>query len=1117
MEEPKGPLSLEDDKWRLLPSFFRSFGLVKQHVDSYDHFVAHKLNKIVQANKRVTCDADSGFFLEFRHVWVGKPTVEEDLVQRPVTPFECRLRDLTYSAPIFAQIVYTQNKIAQTKHSVCIGRLPVMLRSRACCLHGKAPDDMARLRECPLDPGGYFVVRGAEKVILMQEQMSMNRIIVDKDQKGCHMATVVSSTDERMSSRSSLVLRDNKFYLRHNTFIEDIPLFVVLKGMGITSDQEIVSLVGSDPIYADALAASLEEITRLGIHSTMQALIFLHSKFRPRMGQKRRSNLDQARECLISVIFNHIETRTIVDGTFTVDFRPKVVYICTMLRRLVRASLGKLARDDKDYYGNKRLELAGDLLGMLFEDLFHRLCVDLSKAANAALSKANRAQQFDPSQSLRPDIVTQGFIHAISSGNWVIKRLKTDRAGITDTVLRLSYISALGMMTRITSSFAKGMKVAGPRSLQASQWGMLCPADTPEGESCGLVKNLALLCAVSTYSDKTPVIKLCYSLGTEDISTLSGDDIAMNYTVFVNGDIVGVHCHPQQLLRAVRLARRKGHLDRHTSAFVNEQHRCVYIATDQGRTCRPLIICENGASRLTLKMLDDVVAGYKSWDDLMANGVVEYLDVNEENGALVAMRSHQVGPKTTHLEIDPLTALGCCAGLIPYPHHNQSPRNTYQCAMGKQAIGAIAYNQYERFDTQLNLLVYPQKPLMHTKTISLMAYNEVPAGQNSSVAVMSFSGYDIEDAIVMNKASVDRGYGRCIVYKKSSAPMRTQLNGSQDRLSGPPKPEPGQTSLPPNQRQYQTVEADGLPKVGATVQTDDVLINRQVPSASASAYSPSPICWKASVPGTVDKVLLTSNDKGELLVKVNTRMLRIPELGDKFSSRHGQKGVVGLIVKQSDMPFSQNGVCPDLIMNPHGFPSRMTVGKMLECVGGKAGAFAGRQGDATVFGGDTHTAIGETLVKAGFNYTGKDLLYSGITGEPTRAYIFFGPIYYQRLKHMVQDKLHSRARGPRATLTRQPTEGRSNKGGLRMGEMERDCLLAYGTACLMQERLMLSSDVFIAQVCEGCGMLASRNWCQTCKTSKGVMPIRLPYAAKLMLQELQSMNVLARIQLRNVT
>ena len=1135
------PIKSLKDKFELLPAFLKVRGLVRQHIDSFNYLVNDEIKKIIhaKANEKVTCDTDPNFYLKYTNIHVGKPSVEEDYIVEDITPQQCRLRDMTYAAPVTVDVEYTRGKEIVTRTSkngvggVTIGRIPLMLRSSRCVLTGKSEEELARLGECPLDPGGYFVVKGTEKVILIQEQLSKNRIIIDVDAKGEVGASVTSSTHER-KSKTSIAVKHGKLYLRHNTFADEIPVLVALKAMGLESDQEAVQLVGPDPAYASLLAPSLQECANHGIFTQRQALEYCGSKVRAATRgshgsgggggyrQSKRNRVDEARDILAGVVLAHVPVPSY-------DFRQKRAYVAVMIRRILHAMVDRRAIDDKDYYGNKRLELAGQLLALLFEDCFKRLNADLKRQADAVLSKSNRATQFDILKCIRQDTLSNGLEHAISSGNWTVKRFRMERKGVTQVLSRLSFISALGMMTRITSQFEKTRKVSGPRALQPSQWGMLCPSDTPEGESCGLVKNLALMTHVTTDDEEDPLRDLAHALGVEPLLYLTGGEIHApgSALVLLNGSVLGVHRHPARFAQDVRTLRRHGRVGEFVSVHTAEGR--VYVASDGGRVCRPLLIVENGAPLCTQTHLDELKDGRRGFADFLRDGLVEYLDVNEENNSYVALYESEITDAHTHLEIEPFTLLGVCAGIIPYPHHNQSPRNTYQCAMGKQAMGNIAFNQLNRMDTLTYLLVYPQKPVVKTKTIELIGYDRLGAGQNATVAVMSYSGYDIEDAIVMNRAALDRGFGRCVVLRKYAAQIKKYSNRTTDRIV-PPSAE--QRNATKNNGRHRLLDGDGIASVGERIRPGDVYVNKQSPSNTRdplpnpqampdSFFRPTPQSYKGpqGEACVVDKVMLTMTDEGQFNVKCLVRHTRRPEVGDKFSSRHGQKGVCGVVLEQSDFPFSERGVTPDLIMNPHGFPSRMTVGKMIELLGGKAGLEDGAFGYGTAFGGDPVSAISETLVRHGFSYNGKDLLHCGVTGEALAAYVFMGPVYYQKLKHMVLDKMHARARGPRVVLTRQPTEGRARDGGLRLGEMERDCLIGYGAAMLILERLMISSDQFEARVCVDCGLLGyhhhgtGRNLCQQCADGGNVSTLKLPYACKLLFQELQSMNICPRLTL----
>lgn len=850
--------------------------------------------------------------------------------------------------------------------------------------------------------------------------------------------------------------------------------------MGITSDKEIALLVcGESPDLLNLFQPSLEECSQLQHFTQQQALEYLGTKIKvsmrmPPWSPKRKTPPEEARELLATTVISHIPVET-VGGQL--NFRTKAIYLAIMVRRVLQAVQEKGNVDDRDFLGNKRLELAGQLLSLLFEDCFKSFVHHFKTEIDKQLEKNNRTTLLDAASYVKQQsrYITEPLFRSISTGNWRVKRFKMDRAGITQVLSRLSYVSALGMLTRITSQFEKTRKVSGPRALQTSQFGMLCPADTPEGESCGLIKNLALMTHITTDSDDAPIRALAFALGVEDVNQLTGTEIHGNdaFLVFLNGVVLGITRQAHKFVADLRALRRAGKVGPFVGVYMNDHQRHVNISSDGGRVCRPLIIVDKGKPRLQAQDVRDLMDGVKAFDDLVREGKIEFVDVNEEGDANIAMVESEVvyrkkGDRkrveassnedgtpavvmdvvnSTHLEISPFTILGAVAGLIPYPHHNQSPRNTYQCAMGKQAIGAIAYNQLNRIDTLLYLMCYPQQPMVKTKTIELIGYDKLPAGQNATVAVMSYSGYDIEDALVLNKASLDRGFGRCQVMRKNATMIKTYPNGTFDRLVDP-------TTM----FKDGALDSDGIAAVGARVETDQVLINKSVPEAAASQngpgtpdmssikWKPQPVAYKYPECSYVDRVLVTTNEEDQMLFKILMRQTRRPEIGDKFSSRHGQKGVCGIIVQQEDMPFNDRGICPDIIMNPHGFPSRMTVGKMIELLAGKAGVIKGELQYGTAFGGSKVADMSQILIEHGYNYSGKEYVTSGITGEPLEAYIFFGPVYYQKLKHMVLDKMHARARGPRATLTRQPTEGRSRDGGLRVGEMERDWWVLNGFA-----------------------------------------------------------------------
>ncbi|KAI9158388.1 DNA-directed RNA polymerase III subunit RPC2 [Paramyrothecium foliicola] len=1133
------PISTKEDKFQLLPAFLKvkgkhCFQKFSWHIDSYNFFVEHEIKEIVRANRTIRSDVNDNFWLEFTDIRVERPCRQDfnDAKSRnEVTPMECRLRDMTYAAPILVDIAYIRDKQKIVRKNVPLGRMPVMLRSSKCRLGGANNARMELMNECPLDPGGYFIINGTEKVILIQEQLSKNRVIVEADEKNNIIsASVTSSTHER-KSKTTITMKKEKIVLTQNALVEGIPIVIILKAFGGLTDYEIMQLVaGSDGRYQDQFSINFEEAARAGVFTQHQALEYVGTRVKmgSRKGQfgpqARRNTVEEGLDVLANIVIAHVP----IEG---LDFYPKAIYVAMMTRRVLIAAHDPKKVDDRDFVGNKRLELAGQLLSLLFEDLFKRFTSEVKMSIDKFLKKNNRAVPLDAVHMIsnHANNIGIGINRAIQTGNWTVKRFNMNRAGVTHVLSRLSYIAALGMMTRISSQFEKTRKVSGPRALQPSQWGMLCPSDTPEGEACGLVKNLALMTHITTNVDEDPVKRWIFTLdaSVEPIRNFSGAEMHRegNYIIHVNGTPFALTRYPRRFAQKFRTMRRRGWISPFVSINLNTHFNAVHVATDEGRICRPYIIVKNGQQKLKPEHLRLLQLGKVTFDDFLTHGIVEYLDVNEEQDALITLYEQQVTKSTTHLEIEPFTLLGAVAGLIPFPHHNQSPRNTYQCAMGKQAIGAIAYNQFNRIDTLLYTLVYPQRPMVISKTIQLVHYDKLPAGQNATVVVMSYSGYDIEDALVLNKASIDRGFGRCQVFRKYTTELQKYPNGRRERI-GHPENE-GEGAAKQRIAKHEALDDDGLAIVGYRINSGEAMVKKETPldltttgiglDRGPSEYRDSSVSYRIPDPAYIDKVMISHTEKDTTIVKVQTRQTRRPELGDKFSSRHGQKGVVGIIVEQEDMPFADTGLTPDIIMNPHGFPSRMTVGKLLECLTGKASILDGRPdyGFGDAFRSHPVEDMGKALLSHGFSWEGKDYFTSGLTGEPLEAYIFNGPIYYQRLKHMVQDKMHSRSRGPRAILTRQPTEGRSRDGGLRLGEMERDCLIAYGASQLLLERLMISSDGVQLDICQQCGLFGYKGYCNTCKSTREVTKMTMPYAAKLLVQELISMNVGVRLQLQD--
>uniref|UniRef100_A0A7S2WG72 DNA-directed RNA polymerase subunit beta n=2 Tax=Rhizochromulina marina TaxID=1034831 RepID=A0A7S2WG72_9STRA len=1164
----------QTDAWSVISSYFHEKGLVRQQLDSFNEFIDTGLQEIVDDSGDLLIEATNQFavgqeheversrvHVNFGQIYVGRPMVNEiDGTQNHVNPQEARLRNLTYAAPLYADVTVTEEQYDEespTKWEALqansypkerIGWMPIMLRSDHCVLKSMGLDDkgLTELGECQFDQGGYFIINGSEKVIIAQERMSNNHVYCFKkdprhkyswvvecrshvDQGGRPTSTIYLQMYRKVTRGFDQHFRDNIRttlpYIR-----EDVPVIIVFRALGFIDDKEIVERIVYD--FSDAemmrkLRASIDEA--LIVQTQEDALNFIGMRGSAE-NVSRRERVNYAREILRKELLPHVGSDESCDTQ-------KSFFLGYTVNKLLLCSLDRMEEDDRDHYGKKRLDLAGPLLAQQFRLLFRRLAKDVKKDVERMLTN-DRGQVYVPS-AIKSSTITNGIRYALATGNWGDRKTPI-KAGVSQVLNRLTYASALSHLRRLNTPLDRTGKQAKPRQLHNTHWGMVCPAETPEGQAVGLTKNLALMAEISTKSTAMPIIQFLDEFGLERFTDISAHDLGDPRVtkIFVDGNWVGISRDARNLTDQVRQLRRSGGFNAEVSVVRDIRNSELRIYTDAGRVLRPLFVVEpdeDGQRRLRMRKvhqrkLDDREDAY-SWSDLMEEGVVELIDTEEEETVLIAMQPEdvrEVDQAYTHCEIHPSMILGICASIIPFPDHNQSPRNTYQSAMGKQAMGIYASNFQVRMDQMAHVLHYPQKPLGTTRSMEYLHFRDLPSGFNAVVAIMIYSGYNQEDSLIQNMSAHDYGLFRSSYFKVyQDVEKSTSLTGLSSSMAMECFEKPSRTECDSRMDgDYDKLDDDGLVAPGTRVSGKDIVIGKTVPNRMLGPDGAPPrfakrdmsTSLKKTENGVVDRVMLTVNSDGDKFVKVRIRNERFPQIGDKFASRHGQKGTIGMTYRREDMPFTEEGIVPDIIVNPHAIPSRMTVGHLIECLLSKVACLRGFEGDATPFMPVTVQDIAEQLHKKGYQQYGNEAMNSGHTGKPLHAKVFLGPTFYQRLKHLVDDKIHSRARGPVAMLTRQPMEGRAREGGLRMGEMERDCLVAHGTSAFLFDRFYEHSDAYRIHICESCGYMAKANLTKQtfscdlpqCKGAK-ISQVRIPYACKLLFQELMSMCIAPRI------
>ncbi len=1102
--------------------------------------------------------------LEFEEISIRKPTIfENNGAINPMMPNDARLRNLTYAAPLNVNVKVTTTFIDHTRNgikemnvrifpNVHLGKIPVMVNSKYCLLHDQKHIHPSDLSECAEDVGGYFIIQGGERAMISMERMSENRPFVFRNGRGSakemevvEIKCIGPDNDQVPKSNAVKIVYHPKnqliTMLRATVprFKNDIPLWILFKALGVCADKDIYELIlgpDGDPMFDPLIIETIEEAS--SILNQEQALAYLGQCTNAWSIKNQRQACVE--EILSDELFPHI-------GGKEMNYE-KACFLAHLTRKVLWTSSKRIPTDDRDAYPNKRVDIPGFLLADHFRKTYNNRMV---KDMRAALSKEIHSGSWKATGNwteivninninkiIKSTILDVSLKSSLATGNFGNGKIGgPSKIGVSQVLNRLNYASTISHLRRISTPIEKTGKLIAPRKQHNTQCMYICPCETPEGHGVGVIKNMANTTIISIFS--SPITVFSYLHKLDKLITLKEATIDQKHNdtrVFLNGSWIGIlpTADTTEVVDILRKAKRSGEIHIHTGIVWKNSQKELWITTEAGRVVRPIYYapCLREIANDNSHKLRDEIMNINDWNQLLlwetpsGNHLIEYIDAGETDGAYIAMNYSDVlhDKSYTHCEIHPSVMLGTTASCIPFPDHNQSPRNAYQSSMAKQAMGVYALNYRERFDALAHVLSYPEIPMVSPFMSQFYGAQKLPAGQNIVVAIMTYTGYNQEDSNMINRAALDRGRYRSIFFRTyKDEERKNQSSGEEERFCNP---DPVETKHIKNAN-YDKLAADGFIPENQYVTPDDILIGKVVPlrvptgtvlpigSKKSRDVSKMP---RNNESGYVDKIYKNRNGEGYSFVKIRMRQDRIPEIGDKFSSRHGQKGTTGMILNPEDMPQTASGIVPDIIINPHAIPSRMTIAQLMETLMSKLGCATGCLGDGSPFNDVTVNGLSTMLRDVyGLEPYGNEIMYNGYTGRMMETSIFIGPCYYQRLRHCSADKMHSRASGPLVMLTRQPAEGRAREGGLRFGEMERDCVVAHGMSEFTKERLMECSASFSCYTCKDCGLLAIANqedgiWaCKGCNNTTNFSHINIPYATKLLLQELETMNIGSRI------
>ena len=1184
------------DVWQIIETYFRDNPNYKsQHqVDSFNEFIYSKTNGIEYIVKRSNpqiiykdaIDIEKGNYRYqinihygetlnddgsinnkiIDNLFVSSPTEYVDGKSTYMYPNIARLKEYTYASSIYCNIgvIFKDNVTNEITiknfEKVNIGLMPIMVKSKLCILDGLDDSRLNELGECPYDKGGYFIIKGKEKIILSQEKKINNILYINSQNDDIiPLQSILTSVSKEgfQSSRTNAVAF-NRIIVKYNPVNDDmamnskfhvyritvrilgfdivVPLFILFRALGVTSDKDILSLILYDSdskvlkkYLLDELTPSIKDSQPIYTQKTAMKLLALNTKGKEIIN-------------VIDILANNFMPNYTSDNE-------KAYMLGYMVRKLILTKLGAIKETDRDSYSAKRIDTAGSLLLELHRELWAIFQKNVSLKIDNDFKFHFKDYGNDIKNLINVDNVKKVFNpraidNIVKSFGSVFGTKLSGKQGIVQDLNRNAMLGTLSHTRRLSNPLPQGSKSIGPRKLHNSQWGFVCPSESPDGGNVGIINHLSISTKISFNVSSLNIHDALIDNGLLDIDDLTKYELHEDCKVFLNGKWIGVHKDPEFLYKIMRLLKLNSIIHLYTGIYWNIQLNEIYVFCDNGRLLRPVFVLKRMGSQISNQLIEGDFQKMNTWNHLIRGehmykidpkmsvydesyfrdefmdiklkypdyisyltdnqAQIEYIDPLETEGFFIGKGIHSLDKEYSHCEIHPSLILSAVTVNIPFPEHSQYPRNVFSCQQTKQAVGLYSSAYNTRFDTFAHILNYPQKPLVTTRYKKYTDVDKLPYGVNAIVAIASYTGFNQEDSLMVNKTSIERGMFNSLYYRSYSDDESNE-NGNRVFFGNPDNYTNIKKSKIVN---FDKLDKNGFAKEGSYVTADDAIISKIGENSMGEDGQPihnvSAKCIKFASSGIVDKVVVTKNSENLRSAKVRIRKNKIPTVGDKYASRPGQKGMCGLVLEQEEMPFTKDGIVPDIIINPHAIPSRMTINQLLESVLGKCSALGGFLGDATAFQNNDVQDYAKLMEKYNYEEWGNEVMYSGITGEQLKTSIFIGPTYYQRLKIMVADKMHSRGTGPMQNLIRQPAAGRSNNGGLRIGEMERDSLLGHGLSEFLRESMMERSDKYEVNIDKTTGLISNEE-------SENDTKVVIPYAMKMLLQEIQTMSIAPRL------